>query len=298
MAPDEAPLVTVIVPTYESEASLGVCLDALERQTLDAERLEVIVIDNGTRQVDRAMRAGHPRVHWLAEDVPGSYAARNRGIAAARGDVLAFTDADCVPEPAWLERGLAALQADPTLGVVAGKVVLFAKDPRRPRGAELWDIEYGIDNETFHTKQQFGATANLLVRRSVMAKVGPFDAKLKSGGDREWGRRAAGLGVKQAFVADVVVNHPARRDLRAIVAKARRVTGGRYALGLLPGGKALVRRWASSTLPPWDLGPVLRKISARHGRVAALRFYGATYVRRLAGTGEELRIRLGGRPRR
>lgn len=298
MRPDEAPLVTVIVPTYESEASLDACLQALERQTLGADRVEVLVVDNGTRRLDQAMRARHAGVHWLTEEVPGSYAARNRGIAAARGDVLAFTDADCVPEPSWLERGLAALQADPSLGVVAGKVVLFAKDARRPRGAELWDIEYGIDNETFHAKQQFGATANLVVRRSVMETVGPFDAKLKSGGDRDWGRRAAALGIKQAFVADVVVLHPARRTLRAVVAKARRVTGGRHASGLLPGGKALVRRWASNTLPPWHLGPVLRRISHRHGRLAALRFYGATYVRRLVGVGEELRIRLGGRPRR
>ena len=109
-------MISVIVPARDAEATLGACLDGLAAQ--DAEH-EVIVVDDGSTDGTRALatRAG-ARVIDGGGRGPG--AARDAGVAAARGDVLAFTDADCVPEPGWLRAGLAALErAELVQGAVA-----------------------------------------------------------------------------------------------------------------------------------------------------------------------------------
>ncbi|MEA3136704.1 MAG: hypothetical protein QOC71_985 [Thermoplasmata archaeon] len=292
------PLVSVVIPTYNSDPVLVLCLEALARQTYPADRTEVLVVDNGSTETDAAMRARFPQVRWLSEPQPGSYAARNRGLREAKGDVLAFTDADCLPAPDWLERGVAALQADPGLGMVAGHVELFPRDPRHPTGAELWDMQYGLNPRQYLEEMHFGATANLFTRPDVVAAVGPFDATLKSSGDREWGERAWAAGVRQAFRADVHVKHPARVGLRALAAKTRRIRGGYADRGHLPRGWPLARRWIAHALPPARILPATRRIGGQHGATAAIRFYGAYYYRRLVLVAEEVRLAMGGTSRR
>jgi len=104
------PFVSGIVPVYNDTSRLVLCLDALEHQSCPTERFEVVVVDNGPRPsleppiADfRQSRVGH-------EPRPGSYAARNRGTRSARGRILAFTDADCIPARNWIHTGVGALQ--------------------------------------------------------------------------------------------------------------------------------------------------------------------------------------------
>ena len=293
-----SPKVSVIIPVYNHAGELQRCLEALARQTLPRAEMEVLVVDNGSTEDLAGVRDGHAWVTWLHEPLPGSYAARNRALAEARGDVLAFTDADCLPQDDWLERGLGHLALEPAVGMLAGRVELFPADPRKPTGSELWDMEFGLRNEDYLRKDQFGVTANLFVRRAVFARVGPFDDRLKSSGDLEWGKRAHAAGVVQRFAGDVVVRHPARPGLRELASKARRIRGGYHDRGLLPRGGRLARRWLSLALPPRGRGPALRRISSRHGRRAAARFYATCMVRNWVVLLEEIRLRLGGTSRR
>ena len=130
----EFPFTTVVVPVWRDAAGLPACLDALARQTWPADRREVIVVDNG----GGVAVAERPGVRVLREEEPGSYAARNRGIREARGAVIAFTDADCVPAPDWLERGAAPL-SDPAVGMVAGRIRVTFLDPARPTLVEVYE---------------------------------------------------------------------------------------------------------------------------------------------------------------
>src|SRR5262249_58919523 len=85
------------------------------------EALELIVVDNRSTDATRAVVAEYP-VRLLEEHhVQSSYAARNRGVAASHGDLLAFTDADCVPDPGWV-RGLAGAFDDDQIGLAAGPI--------------------------------------------------------------------------------------------------------------------------------------------------------------------------------
>ncbi len=118
--------VTVVVPTRDRTAILSETIDALAVQTADPATFEVIVVDNGTGddtgRLVREVRGQHPhlRIRWLHERCPGPGAARNRGIRHASGDIILFTDDDCLPEPEWIETMREAFNHDPAVVGVEG----------------------------------------------------------------------------------------------------------------------------------------------------------------------------------
>lgn len=188
------PLVSVIVPVLEDQARLDACLAALAAQTYPRDAFEVIVVDNGSSPPMR-VDAGWARL--LVEPRPGSYAARNTGIAAARGEIFAFTDADCLPAPDWLEGGVRRIVTEPGVGLVAGAIEVFCRNPDRPTVAELFELHcWGFPQRRFVEQDGFGATANLFATRAAIEAVGGFDSSLMSGGDVDFGERvrAAGAG--------------------------------------------------------------------------------------------------------
>jgi glycosyltransferase involved in cell wall biosynthesis len=220
---DGQPLVSVIIPVYNDAARLRRCLLALAEQTYP--RYEVIVVDNGSADDVAAAVAGLPFVRLCAEARPGSYAARNAGLAQARGDLLAFTDSDCVPEPGWIAAGVARLQAAPGCGLVAGSIALFCAGPR-PTPVELYECLTAFPQQEYVERDHYGATANLFTTRAVMERVGPFAAALTSGGDREWGQRVHAAGLPLIYADEVRVGHPARRSFGELARKIARVTNG------------------------------------------------------------------------
>lgn len=217
-----APPVSVVVPFYgDGVAVLDRLLGSLARQDYPGEA-EVIVVDNNPARRLPATRPG-AALRILHEPAPGSYAARNAALAVARGGVLAFTDADCECAPDWLSRGVAAL-ADPAVGVVGGAIVPRPARPAAPRLAERYDGFFHMRQAHYVAVMGFAATANCFARRELFERLGPFDARLLSGGDREWCRRATAAGHRLAYAADAVVHHAARA-LPALLTKARRLAG-------------------------------------------------------------------------
>lgn len=216
---------SVIVPVYNDLARLRLLVQALRKQDYMGGH-EVLVVDNAsTEDVQGTVRDAGPPFVALHEATPGSYAARNKALEVARGQVLAFTDGDCIPRQDWITRGVAALEANPVAGLVAGHIQVFPAD-RHPTWVERYEMAYAFPQQRFAEEQQFGATANVFTRREVMDRVGPFNAALKSGGDREWGQRVFAAGFAVVYAPDVVVGHPARRTFAEYGAKVRRVVGG------------------------------------------------------------------------
>lgn len=217
---------SVIVPVWNGEAVIAACLNALARQTLDRAAYEVIVVDNGSTDRTADIVRGFPDVQLLAEPTPGSYAARNTAIARAVAPVTAFTDADCVPDADWLERGLAAAAANPAFGVLAGRIELF--DEGAPGALVYSDYERMFSFPQEHAARGNCATANWISRSEVLRDLGGFDATLKSGGDRQMALRIRAAGHPLIYVPDMVVRHPVRADRAELVRKRRRLSGGRW----------------------------------------------------------------------
>ena len=217
---------TVIIPTYKDWPRLQMCLDALALQSMPAAEFEVLVANNnrGADLPGDLRLAANVQVIWAEQ--PGSYAARNAVLPHAKGEVLFFTDSDCIPDPDWLRLGVAHLALLPEQDRIAGCIALF------PAGVD-WLPEEIYDRlvwlkQTEYAKAGWGTTANLVVRRSLMDRVGPFDARMFSGGDKEWNLRANAAGSKVHYDAQVIINHPARGSFDELALKRRRLTGGKH----------------------------------------------------------------------
>ncbi len=241
MSATSVPLVSVIVPAHNASARIERLLSALAKQTL-TESYETIVVDDASTDATPQHVAAFPAVRYVrTQHRAGSYAARNRGLEAARGSIVAFTDADCVPMANWLERGVDAL--GPGIDLVAGRVKTDL--PARPSTAALVDSIRFLDQELYVTLG-FGATANLLVRRSAFDRVGIFNVRLQSGGDREFGMRATDTGSVIRYAPNAVVLHESRDTLQALVRKSIRI--GR---GMASQRRHADRRMQAVAPPPW-----------------------------------------------
>lgn len=218
--------VSVIIPVYNDVPALTRCLAALARQTLPRDEFEVIVVDNGGRADLSPALAALPGVHLHVEAMPGSYSARNCGITHAKAPLLAFTDSDCTPDERWLENALKHQSEAARPTILGGRIDVYAQNPEHPTFAEHYDLALAFPQRHYVEVQGYSVTANLIVPRRVLAHAGPFDAKLKSGGDKEWCQRAVGKGFALRYADDVIVTHPARASVLELVAKRQRQVGG------------------------------------------------------------------------
>lgn len=208
MPGSERPEVSVIVPARNAAASLPPLLESLSAQTLASERFEVIVVDNASsdRTADVARRYGARVVH---EPIANRSRARNRGAEAARTRLYAFTDADCVARPDWLEQLLRCASIAP---LVAGDVK--PRPSRAPNVIERYDSLWRFHQQR-SVKQGWAATANLLVDAAAFEAVGGFDPSWRHiGEDADFCIRAREVGQGLGFCPGAVVEHAAENTLR------------------------------------------------------------------------------------
>jgi GT2 family glycosyltransferase len=201
------PEIAVVIPTYQREDRIPLLLSDLARQSLASQRFEVIVVDDCSTTdmvtlIERLALDLPYRVQAVRTPVnDGPAAARNLGWQVATAPFLAFLDDDCTPDPGWLEAGLAALTAEPHVGVVQGRT-------RAPEGVDLtrlpdWSLWRVVDESS-----PFFEGCNLFFRRSVLEVTGGFDEDIHFyGEDTAAGWRVLDAGWDRAFAHDAVVTH-------------------------------------------------------------------------------------------
>jgi glycosyltransferase involved in cell wall biosynthesis len=244
--------VSVIIPCLNDYYRLKKCLGMLEKQTYPADAYEVIVVDNGASFKPYPGLSEFPHTKVIHEPHGGSYAARNRGIKRAKGEVFAFTDADCIPSSNWLENGVGKLLEKDNCGLVGGSIQVFFENDSHPTLAERFDKLTAFQQKQNIEKSHFSVTANLFTTKRVIEQVGMFNPNLKSGGDVEWGNRVHHNGLKLIHAENAVIYHPARKTFSLIFRKNRRVSQGFDPLNALgkssPSGP--VREWLGRISPP------------------------------------------------
>ncbi|MGQ0750741.1 MAG: glycosyltransferase family 2 protein [Betaproteobacteria bacterium] len=200
--------VSVIIPTRGRPQLLERCLESVCRQSLPAERYEVIVVDDGPAAetqavVERCAAQAATRklsVRYLPSPGPhGPAAARNRGWRLAQGEIVAFTDDDTQPDTAWLEAGLCTFR--PETDAVTGRIVMPL--PAAPTDYEL-DAS-GLARGEF-------VTANCFCRRAVLERLGGFDERFSLAWreDSDLHFRLLQIGAKMVHAPGAVVVHPIR----------------------------------------------------------------------------------------
>jgi glycosyltransferase involved in cell wall biosynthesis len=210
------PSVSVVIPARDAAATLGATLAGLAAQ--DPAPNEVIVVDDGSTDATVALAEAAPIVTRVVRGTgEGPGAARNAGAAAATGEVLAFVDADCDPQPGWLRAGRDALDdAD----LVQGRTTPPPGAPAGPFDRTLWVVApWGLFE-----------TANLFVRRELFERLGGFEPWLSPARSKElaedvwFGWRAVRSGARTAFCDDALVHHAVfERSPRDYVAERLRL---------------------------------------------------------------------------
>ena len=203
------PRVSVVVPVLNARADLPRLLAALAALEWPGE-LECLVVDNGSTDGSRELAAEAKHVRLLDEPKLGSYAARNRGVREASGDWIAFTDADCAPEPDWLKR-LLAHPIDDNVGAIAGEVL--AMELATPVQRFIEARGFMKHSVTLNHKALPGfSTANVAIRHSILKTLEGFREDVLFFGDMDFAWRMQGAGVvRLGFRPEAVVLHRHRR---------------------------------------------------------------------------------------
>jgi GT2 family glycosyltransferase len=289
-AVSDASIVSVIIPVFNDQPGALNCLEALRAQSYPAEKTQVILVDNGSAPPLEIDQTYPFELHVERCLTPGSYAARNAGAGIATGDLIAFTDADCVPDKDWLRNGIAAIQSGRESCLAGGEVLI--SEPKIRTGVALYQYATGFQQRENIEAKGFSATANLFCSRDNFKRIGPFDERLLSGGDREWAWRARRTGIDITFVADAIVSTPPRTSLREATRQARRVAAGRYYLHVLEldwiGQPALHPHRGPIEALSW----ILRRSELSF--FERLKVLGAASAIKTATFAERIRIRLGG----
>jgi cellulose synthase/poly-beta-1,6-N-acetylglucosamine synthase-like glycosyltransferase len=196
--------VSVIVAIYNAEGTLRDCVESLLRLDYPRGHLELLCVDNASTDATPAILAEYgDRLNVLWEATRGPAAARNRGLRHARGEIVAFVDADCVADPDWLRPLLAPLR-DPTVGAVGGRIL-----SRRPCNSieAFGEHVHDHDRAINEFAPPYVITMNWASRRQVLQAVGLFDEDLVRCSDVDLSYRLVQAGYRLVYEPDAVIYH-------------------------------------------------------------------------------------------
>jgi len=219
-------LISFIIPVYKDYTGLQRTVRSIRKQTVTGYTIEIIVVnDGGDKEVKNVCQQEKVK---MVEVIPnsGSYYARNRGLEHSAGQFIAFIDADVYVPQGWLTKALEKLGSYLYL---AGEVDI---DKKGNQGiTQQFEIYNSFPIKTYFETEHFGVTAGILVRRQLIEKVGGFDQRLRSSGDREFGKKVYDSMGKQAqvYLDSPALIHPPR-TLHQFLKKIKRIKKGEVLL--------------------------------------------------------------------
>ncbi len=202
----EHPFVTVIVPTYNRRALLRECLASLLSQTYAEDCYEIIIVDDGSTDgtddlVDCMAHGSSPELRYFRQSNRGPAAARNLGMKTARGEIIAFTDDDCIASPTWLENGTRPFGAG-DIAAVQGQTL-----PTEPMRVRFFPPRFAYVVQVTEETWPY-PTCNMFYRTQAILDVGGFNEQYRAAAeDADLAWRIKDRGMKIVFSDDVLVHH-------------------------------------------------------------------------------------------
>lgn len=191
------PIVSIVVPVRNAERTVRDCITSLLELKYPPSHREIIVVDNGSSDASRSIIRGLP-VTLAIEPRRGPSWARNAGIDASGGDIIAFTDADCIVTSEWLRELVTSFREDDGAFAVAGEVLPFAPRTRAEhymaRRQNRWQAA------ALRAPRPYMVTANVAFRRQTFDEIGRFDPRFPIGQDQDLSWRFFAAGLRCAYV--------------------------------------------------------------------------------------------------
>ncbi len=204
------PKVSVIVPVHNGEKLLPLCLDSLMNVDYPKEQLEIIVVDYNSTDDSSNIIKKYP-VKYIREKKKGLGIARNTGIKLSSGELIAFTDHDCVVDKAWIANLVEAFKTDLTIGGCGGKILSYRPKTWLERCNDFFPSREAIFAKNFFLP--FILTINAMYRRDILYKVGLFDKNILFCEDLDLSWRVCLEGYQLKYVPEAVVYHKWRDKL-------------------------------------------------------------------------------------
>ena len=289
--------ISVIICTCSRYQSLLKVLNSLETMIIPPQiQWEIVIVDNGSTDGTAALCNGFvskdpEKYVYINESRVGKSNALNKGIRAARGNIYAFTDDDCVVDQSWLKTIISEYNLDPKLAVLGGRVELYShcdKPLTLATGSEK--VEFSSPRMLFPDPLIIGA--NMAARKEVFAAVGDFDVLLGPGTnavaeDVDLVYRAYRKNFKVVYIPSVVVYHNHGRqtnsEIEALIYKYHIGRGAFYFKHMVGGDREIAK------MAYWDLYTALKCVfTLKRGARSALRFLRALF------TGAKSRIEKAG----
>lgn len=215
------PKISVIVPNYNGSATIKRCIESLLSLNYPEEKLEIIIVDNGSTDDSIQKIKIFPVALLVEGSIKGSYAARNLGVKNAKGEIIAFTDADCVVDKQWLNNSLKYFLEE-EVGGVAGKI-LGGEPKTLVEEYQLFVKALEQSRNFSHPYYPFAITANVMYKKFVFDKIGFFETNWISGGDVDFSWRMQIDGkMKLVYADDCIVYHYHRTSSKGLYLQSKR----------------------------------------------------------------------------
>ncbi len=209
---------SIVIPTYNRPERLKICLDSLIHLNYERENFEVIIVDDGSHNsLDNIIEPYRNQLNLtlIRQENTGPASARNKGVNAAKGQYLAFTDDDCTPHENWLSALENAFFKTPN-ALIGGKTINALLDnPYSTASQLLIDYLYDYYNTNF-AQATFFTSNNFAVSRELFNQVGQFDVTfiLTAGEDREFCDRWLHQDHKMIYIPEVTIYHAHQLTLK------------------------------------------------------------------------------------
>jgi len=222
------PHASIIIPAYNAQDTLQICLNSIMALDYPKNKIQVILVDNNSTDATQSIARRYPIIILHEKHIKSSYAARNVGIENAKGEILAFTDADCVVSPKWLSN-LISQHCNLDIGCFAGKISSYK--PKTLAECFADTDEENHDQFLCVTKWSYAQTANVAYRKEVFENIGLFNTNLESGGDVDFTWRMLKHGKYNIiYESDAIVYHKHRTTLKGLYLQHRKYGQGQTEL--------------------------------------------------------------------